>query len=124
MPPAQRDGRRLNLWTLAFKLFVADDLDAEAGQSLVVMHRRRQMPDRGDAKIAQDLRADADLAPLPVAVGFRGFRLIERRHRYAGSAIAQVNQHAATVLPELLEHRLNARRSSEAILDDIGLVVS
>ena len=44
MPPAQRDGRRLNLCCLAFKLFVADDLNTEARRSLVLMHRRRQMP--------------------------------------------------------------------------------
>src|SRR5260370_38874383 len=87
--------------TLTYKLFVGDDLDAEAGQSLVVVHRRRQMTDRGDAEIAQDLRADADLAPLPVAVGFRGFLLRKRCDRYAGSAIAQVHQHTSAGLPEM-----------------------
>src|SRR5260370_21223961 len=81
--------------TLFFKLFVADDLDAKTGQSLVVVHRRRQMADRGDAEIAQDLRADADLAPLPVAVGFRGFLLRQRRAGNAGSAVGQLSQHAA-----------------------------
>src|SRR6202012_139228 len=57
---------------LPFEQFVGDDLDAETGQSLVVVHRRGQMTDRGNAEIAQDLRTDADLAPLPVAVGLRG----------------------------------------------------
>src|SRR5260370_38740784 len=64
--------------TLTFKLFVGDDLDAEAGQSLVVVHRRRQMTKRGDAEIPQDLRAEADLAPWPVAAACRGF-LLRRR---------------------------------------------
>src|SRR6266851_5656802 len=64
--------------TLASKLFVGHDLDAEAGQSLIIVHRRRQMPDRGDAEIAQDLRADADLAPLLVAIGFGGLLLGQR----------------------------------------------
>src|SRR6516164_2746372 len=54
---------------LAFELLVGDDLDAEARQALVVVHRRGEMADRGDAEIAQDLGTDADLAPLPVAVG-------------------------------------------------------
>src|SRR5258708_9119531 len=95
--------------TLLFKLFVADDLDAKTGQSLVVVHRRRQMADRGDAEIAQDLRADADLAPLPVAVGFRGFLLRQRRDGTAGGAIAQIDQPAPPPLFDLLEHGLPAR---------------
>src|ERR1700737_913836 len=80
---------------LAFKQFVGDDLDAEAGQSLVVVHRRCQMADRGDAEIAQDLRANADLAPLLVAVGFGGCLLGQRCYRNAGGAVAQIHQHAA-----------------------------
>src|SRR5260370_19726448 len=72
---------------LLFKLFVADDLDPKTGQSLVVMHRRGQMADRGDAEIAQYLRADADLAPLPDSVGFRAVFLRQRRHGDTGGAI-------------------------------------
>src|ERR1700754_1692990 len=64
--PSRNDGE-----SLSFKQFVGDDLNAEAGQSLVVERRRRQMADRGDAEIAQDLRAYADLPPLLVAIGFR-----------------------------------------------------
>src|SRR5258708_13966234 len=94
--------------TLLFKLFVADDLDAKTGQSLVVPPRRRQMADRGDAEIAQDLRADADLAPLPVAVGFRGFLLRQRRDGNPGSTISQIDHHAAPGLFELFEQRLQA----------------
>src|ERR1700686_262874 len=75
------DAPRNDSVSLAFKMFVGDDLDAETGQSLVVVHRRGEMPDRGDAEVAQDLRADAAFAPLPVAVGFGGFLLAERRHR-------------------------------------------
>ena len=77
-------------------------------KSLVVVHRRRQIPDRGDAEVTQDLRADADFAPLPVAVGFRGPLLRERRNRNAGRAVAQVDQHASAVLLETFEHRLHA----------------
>src|SRR5260370_31841004 len=107
---------------LLFKLFVADDLDPKTGQSLVVMHRRGQMADRGDAEIAQDLRADADLAPLPVAVGFRGFLLRQRRDGNAGSAIAQIDQHARAGLFELFEHGLDALRAGKDVLYDDGLV--
>src|ERR1700716_91708 len=83
--------------SLYVELFAGDDLDAEAGQSLVVVHRRRQVPDRGDAEIAQDLRADADFAPLPVAVGLGGLLLRQRSDRNAGGAIAQIDQHAPAV---------------------------
>src|SRR3981081_212849 len=106
--------------SLYIELFIGDDLDAEAGQSLVVVHRRRQVPDRGDAEIAQDLRADADFAPLPVAVGFGRFLLRQRRDRNAGGAIAQVDQHAPAVLLEAIEHRLHALRPGEDVLDDVG----
>src|SRR5260370_3132737 len=83
---------------LSLKLFVGDDLDAETGQSLVVVHRGRQMTDRGDAEIAEDLGADADLAPLPVAVGFGGPLLRQPRNRTTGRALAQVYQHTAAGL--------------------------
>src|ERR1700759_4744145 len=68
---SSRGAFKLNPAGSAFKPFVGDDLDTETGQSLVVMHRRGEIDDRGDAEVAQDLRADADLAPLPVAVGLR-----------------------------------------------------
>src|SRR3984893_540922 len=107
---------------LSFELFVGDDLDAEAGQALVVVHRRRQMANRGDAEIAQDLRADADFAPLPVAVGFGGLLLRKRRNRNAGGPIAQIDQHAAAGLLEMLKHGLHALRPGEDVLDDVRLV--
>src|SRR4051794_9451447 len=53
---------------LAFEQLVGDDLDAEARKTLVVVHGGGEMPDRGDAEIAQDLCTDADFTPLPVAV--------------------------------------------------------
>src|SRR5690348_13846022 len=81
--------------SLHFQSLVGDDLDAETGQSLVVVHRGSQVDDRGDTEVAQDLRTDADLAPLPVAVGLRRLGLAERSHWNAGSTIAQIDQHAA-----------------------------
>src|SRR6266702_2934360 len=78
---------------LTFKLFVRDNLDAEA-----------------------------DLAPLPVAVGLGGFFLRQRRNRNAGGAIAQVDQHAAASLLEMIEHIEHALLPGENIPDDVGLV--
>src|SRR5712671_396298 len=80
------------------------------------------MTDRGDAEIAQDLGADADLAPLPVAVGFGGSLLRQRRNRNAGGAVPQVYQHAAAGLFEMFEHVLHALRPGESVPDDIRLV--
>src|SRR5260370_29226235 len=80
------------------------------------------MTDRGDAEIAQDLGADADLAPLPVAVGFGGSLLRQRRNRNAGGAVPQVYQHAAAGLFEMFEHDLHALRPGESVPDDIRLV--
>src|SRR5262249_45357938 len=101
---------------LPFKPFVGDDLDAEAGQSLVVMHRRGEVDDRCDAEIPQDLRADADLAPLPVAVGFRGLGLAQWCDGHAGRTVTQVDQHAASGALEMIEHHLHAGWTGEQVL--------
>src|SRR5258707_1270935 len=61
------------------------------------------MTDRGDAEIAEDLGADADLAPLPVAVGFGGPLLRQRRNRNAGGAVPQVGERADRLAVELLQ---------------------
>src|ERR1700742_1592375 len=97
----------------SFQSLVGDDLDAKTGQSLVVMHRRGEVHDRGDAEVAQDLRTNADLAPLPVAIGFRGLRLAKRGDGNTRGAIAQVNQHAAAGALEMLQHDLHLRLPGE-----------
>src|SRR5258708_21566983 len=79
------------------------------------------MTDRGNAEIAQVLGADTDLAPLPVAVGFGGSLLRQRRNRNAGGAVAQVYQHAAAGFFEMFEHGLHALRPGENVPDDIRL---
>src|ERR1700719_3184890 len=48
-----------------------DDLDAEAGEPDIGALGRGQQPDRGDPEVFEDLRAEADLAPLPAAGGLR-----------------------------------------------------
>src|SRR4051812_15473720 len=80
------------------------------------------MTDRSDAEIAQDLRADADLAPLPIAVGLRGFFFRQRRNRNAGSTITQIHQNTVTSPFEMFEHGLNALGTGKDICDDVGLV--
>src|SRR5581483_1142666 len=47
------------------------DLDAEAAEADIGALRGGEQADRGDVEVAQDLRAEADLAPLPRARGFR-----------------------------------------------------
>src|SRR4051812_15775603 len=87
--PGRATARTRNDDTSSFQLFVGDDLDAKAGKSLVVMHRGREVDDRGDAEIAQDLGADADFTPLPVAIGFRRLLFADRLDRNPGRAVAQ-----------------------------------
>src|SRR2546430_1942119 len=87
---------------LAFKLLAGDDLNAESGQSLVIVHRGGQIPDESDAEIGQYLRADTDSAPLPIAVSLRGFFLWQRSNRNSRRAIPQVDQHASVRLLEAL----------------------
>src|SRR5262245_5297414 len=106
----------------AFKALVADDLDAETGQTLVVVHRRGEVSDRGDAEITQDLRTDADFAPLLVAVGFRGLLFADGFDGNAGSTVAQIDQHAAAGALEMVEHEPHALLPGEEVFHDVGLV--
>src|SRR5258705_8124909 len=113
----------LTRWrTSAFEALVGDDLDAKTGQPLVIVHRRRQVPDRSNAEITQDLRADADFTPLPVTIGLRRFLFADRLDGNPGRSIAQIHQHAAAGLLEMVKHDLHARLAGEEILDDVGLV--
>src|SRR3954452_11136760 len=120
-----RTGRshlKLNAGSSAFKPFVGDDLDPETGQALIVMDRRGEVPDRRHTEITQDLRTDANLAPLTVAIRFRGMRLLNRLDRNARSTIAQVDEHTTAGLFEVLQHRLDTLRACDQVLHDIRLV--
>src|ERR1700742_1303479 len=86
------------------------------------MCRRRQVDDRGNAEIAQDLCTDPNLAPLPVAISFRRLRLTYGLDRNTGGAIAHIYQHAAAGFLEMLQDDLHAFRTGEKVLDDIRLV--
>src|SRR3954468_15526842 len=48
------------------------DLDAETGQPDITALAGCVEPNRRDAQVAQNLRAETDLAPLPVALALRG----------------------------------------------------
>ena len=63
------------------------DGDAEAVEPDIVPLARGKEPDRGDAEVAQDLRAEADLAPVALAVARCGMGLVAAE-RIARSAPA------------------------------------
>src|SRR4029077_17516091 len=100
------------------------DLDPEPAQAHISMLARRQQPDRADAEVLQNLRAEADLAPRPRARRFgRALAVLRQRlHRHAGGAVAQHHDHAAPGLLEARERGIHALRAAEHVLDDVGAV--
>src|SRR6266446_674618 len=66
-----------------------DDLNAEARETHIVVVGRGQQANRGNAEVFEDLRAEADFAPLPLARGFRPVVAVlrQRRYRHAGRAV-------------------------------------
>src|SRR5262245_32393896 len=50
----------------------SDDFDAEAGKADISPLARGEEADRGNAEVAQNLRAQSDFAPLPLARGGGG----------------------------------------------------
>src|SRR5512144_3268031 len=88
------------------------------------MARRAQKPDRGYAKIAQDLCAKADLTPLPAARLFRGSVGFawQRRDGHAGGAVAQKHNHAAAGVFEALQRGVYWTRCAKHIVDQVGTV--
>src|SRR6478735_10769242 len=85
----------------SFQRFRRHDLDAETAQPDISAFARRQQADRGNAKILEDLRTQADLAPLLGArrVG-ASVTVRDIRDRNASGAVAQVHDHAAASLFE------------------------
>src|SRR4051812_16795174 len=64
-----------------FKGLGRGDLDAKPGNADIGALARREEPDRGDAQVAQDLRAQTHFAPLAAALEFGGARPLRDRHR-------------------------------------------
>ncbi len=73
-----------------------DDLNAEARETHIVVVGRGQQANRGNAKVFEDLRTEADFAPLPLACGFRPVVAIlrQRRHRHARRTVTQEHDDA------------------------------
>src|SRR5690348_7693084 len=85
----------------AFQRFRRHDFDAETAEADISALARGQQADRGNAEILEDLRAQADLAPLLRARSIRaGVTVRDVGDRNAGSAVAQVDDHTA---PSLFE---------------------
>ena len=87
-----------------------------------MLARKGQQPDRADAEILQDLRAETDLAPLPAArlAGRCLVRFRNSDHRHAGGAVAQHHQHAPALGLEALQRRAHGFGAAEHIEDEIG----
>src|SRR6185312_1599495 len=118
-------GRNCPVWTgrrtSAVQLLRAGDLDAEAAQAHVGSLRGGEQFDRGDAEVLQDLRTEADLAPLPRARGFRACVAVrDFRDRHAGGAVAQIDDDALTGRLEMFERRLDRLRAAEHVSDHVG----
>src|SRR5437588_8758038 len=97
------------------------DLDAEAGEPDIGARPGGVQLDRADPQIAQDLRAEPDLAPFPAAFELGGGGVFgDRGGRHPGGAVAQINEDAAARLLETAEGGVDRLGPAEHILDDIG----
>ena len=81
-----------------------------------------QEADRVDAKVFQDLRAEADLAPLPRArlAGRRVARFRDGDDGHARGAVAQQHEHASAFGLETRQRLVNCFRAAEHVGDDVG----
>src|SRR5262249_60260350 len=90
--------------TSSVEAFRGKDSAPEAGQSNVGELAAGEQADRGDAEVLEDLRPEADLAPLARTRLFRAgdAGLGDRVRRNADGAVAQEDDDAATILLEPL----------------------
>src|SRR5436190_15935310 len=87
------------------------DFDAEAGEPDIGARAGGVQLDRADPQIAQDLRAEPDLAPFPAAFEFGGRSVLgDRGGRHPGGAVAQIDEDAAARLFEPAERRMDRLR--------------
>src|SRR5450830_1202920 len=106
----------------AFQRFGRHDLDAEAAEADVGALAGCEQADRGNAEVFENLRAEADLAPLPRTGGFgAGVALVRNfRYRHAGGAVAQIDDDAAAGRLELRERGADRLGAAEHVADHIG----
>src|SRR5208337_4787111 len=98
------------------------NLYAESGQADIGAGVVGPEPDRGNAEIAQDLRPEADFAPLPGARAVGAPRL--RACEVCGDArrpVAQIDERAAPFRLESLKH-FGDRARAENVADDVAAV--
>src|SRR5450756_3121186 len=104
---------------LAFQRFGPHDLDAEAAEADISALAGGEQPDRGNTDVLEDLRAQADLAPLPRARGVGAGVALMRdfRHRHAGGAVTQIDDDAAAGGLETRQRRVDRLGAAEHIAD-------
>src|SRR5262245_36764364 len=105
----------------AFQRFRRHNFDPETAQPDIGALARRQQADRGNAEIFEDLRTQADFAPL-----LRTCRIRPRvtmgnvGDRNAGGAVTQVHNHTASGYLESRQRRPNRFGATEDVADHIG----
>src|SRR5690554_3421261 len=115
LPQPERQRHQITLRCL--EDFGRRDRDTETFQSDVMLLSRRVELDRGDAKVAQNLSAQTDFAPLRLATKrfIMSFSLIADRRTvpphiltHADRPFTQVDDNAALGLSHLLHHAFKA----------------
>src|SRR5207249_10228841 len=102
--------------------FSRHDLDAESRKADIGKLRRGEQADRCDAQILENLGAQADLTPLSRARHFGPgrARLRDGMCRHTCRAVAQEDDHAATLLLQALQGGLDRTRAAEATAVEDG----
>src|SRR5262249_22607867 len=98
------------------------DLNAKSRESDVSEFRGSEQADGGDPQILENLGAEADLAPLPRACDFGAgrARLRNGMRGHARRAVAQENDHAATLLLETLQGGLDRMCAANDVPHEVG----
>src|SRR5581483_10350088 len=105
----------------AFQSFGGHDLDSETSKTDIGALARCQQAHRRDPQILQDLRTQADLAPLLRARRLgAGVAMRNVSNRNTGSAVTQVDNHPAPGSLEARERGANRPGAAKYITDDVG----
>src|SRR5262249_56077368 len=99
-----------------------EGVDPEAGQRKGGELAPGEQADRGDAEVLEDLRPEADLAPLARTRLFRAgdAGLRDRMRRHADGAVAQEDDDAATILLEPLQRGVHRIGAAEHVAADVS----
>src|SRR5438128_10034434 len=93
----------------SIQIFGGQNLDAEAGEANIGQLGRGEQPDRGNAEVLQNLRAETDLAPLARArhLGAGRTALRDGVSRHARRAVTQEDEDTAALLLEAAQRRMH-----------------